>query len=230
MIGGHYSMGKDKNWKKVKDYVGSQKLKLGPYYTFNLLNAPRHILFSYSRYKFAARLIGEVPKVNILELGCNEGLGTLLLAEDSHKVTAVDFDADAILWAKSNLEIKDNIIFKCDDFLGKNYGKYNVVIALDVIEHIPKEREIDFFRTLVNNLSDDGYCIIGTPNITASQYSSEPSKMGHVNLFNAERLRDTVGQYFKNVFLFSMNDEVVHTGFYPMSHYLIALGCGMKHL
>ena len=49
-------------------------------------------------------------------------------------------------------------------------------------------------------LNDDGYCIIGTPNISASQYSSEPSKIGHVNLFSAERLRDTARQYFKNVF------------------------------
>lgn len=221
-------MCKDDSWKKIKDYISSQRVELGPYFTYNLLHAPRHLLFSFSRYKFAARLIGESPSVNILELGCNEGLGTLLLAESLHRVTAVDFDKDAIQWAKSNLEKKDNIVFKHDDFLGKSYGKYDVVVALDVIEHIPKERETDFFRTVTTNLNSDGYCIIGTPNITASQYSSEPSKMGHVNLFSAERLRDTIRQYFKNVFLFGMNDEVVHTGFYPMSHYLIALGCGKR--
>ena len=221
-------MHKDENWGKIKNHISSQRIELGPYFTYNLLNSPRHLLFSFSRYKFAARLIGEFPKVNVLELGCNEGLGTLLLAEDSHNVTGVDFDEDAIQWAKSNLEKKDNIVFKYDDFLGKTYGKYDVVVALDVVEHIPKEREIDFFRTVVSNLNDDGYSIIGTPNITATQYSSEPSKMGHVNLFSAERLRDTLMQYFKNVFLFSMNDEVVHTGFYSMSHYLIALGCGKK--
>ena len=27
---------------------------------------------------------------------------------------------------------------------------------------------------------------------------------------------------------FSMNDEVVHTGFYPMAHYFFALCCGKK--
>jgi len=31
--------------------------------------------------------------------------------------------------------------------------------------------------------------------------------------------------YFNNVFLFSMNDEVVHTGFNKMAHYLIAICC-----
>ena len=35
-------------------------------------------------------------------------------------------------------------------------------------------------------------------------------------------------KYFENSFLFSMNDEVVHTGFGPMAHYLIILGVGLK--
>mgnify|MGYP007028595943 CR=1 FL=1 len=36
------------------------------------------------------------------------------------------------------------------------------------------------------------------------------------------------GRFFDNVFLFSMNDEVVHTGFTPMAHYLFALCVGPK--
>ena len=35
-------------------------------------------------------------------------------------------------------------------------------------------------------------------------------------------------QFFHNVFVFSMNDEVVHTGYFPMAHYLLALGCTLK--
>ena len=27
-------------------------------------------------------------------------------------------------------------------------------------------------------------------------------------------------KFFHNVFVFSMNDEVIHTGFQPMAHYL----------
>ena len=216
----------DSSWKEVKNYIGTQKMELGSHSTYILLHG--HLLFTLSRHKFAARLIGESPKVNILDLGCSEGLGTLLLAGDFHVATGVDFDEEAIQWAQSNLEEGSNISFKHDDFLDKVYGEFDVVVALDVIEHIPMEREEEFFQTVTSNLNDDGYCIIGTPNITASQYSSEPSRIGHINLFSAEKLRDTVRMYFKNVFLFGMNDEVVHTGFYPMSHYLIALGCGKR--
>jgi len=35
-------------------------------------------------------------------------------------------------------------------------------------------------------------------------------------------------RHFENVFLFSMNDEVVHTGFTPLAHYLFALCVGPR--
>ncbi len=35
-------------------------------------------------------------------------------------------------------------------------------------------------------------------------------------------------KYFENVFLFGMNDEVLHTGMYPMASYIMALGCGKR--
>jgi hypothetical protein len=69
-------------------------------------------------------------------------------------------------------------------------------------------------------------CIIGTPNIEASRYASPQSQVGHINLKNHLELRKLLADHFENVFVFSMNDEVVHTGFYPMAHYLFAVGVG----
>ncbi len=217
-----------KRWKKVKKVFGSHCMSLGQTYTYHMFHMPRYLLFMYARYKFCAKMVGENPKVKILELGCGEGMGTMLLAEHGHKVTAVDFDKDAIEWARSNFKEKKNITFMYDDFLGKIYEDYDVVISLDVIEHISKKQEKKLFKTIIDNLHNDGYCIIGTPNITALKYQSEPSRVGHVNLFSAQRLKNTMRKYFKNVFLFGMNDEVIHTGFYPMCQYIIVLGCGKK--
>ena len=103
------------------------------------------------------------------------------------------------------------------------------IVSLDVIEHVDKSDEEAFFKTIITNLEDHGVCIIGTPNENSSQHASESSKKGHVNLFTAERLYNALSQYFHNVFLFGMNDEVVHTGFYPMCHYLLAIGCGIRN-
>ena len=219
-------------WSRVKRYItkemGPTKIELGTYFAFNLWNTPRHLIFALSRYKFAAKLIGETPKRKVLELGCSEGLGTLILGESGHKVVGVDFDSEAIKWAKANLERKGNLSFKCDDFLGKTYGVFDAIISLDTVEHIPTAQEQEYFQTLTKNLATDGICILGTPNITSAKYASKQTKMGHVNLYSAERLRDSGTKYFRNVFVFGMNDEIVHTGYYPMSQYLIMLGCGKK--
>ena len=49
-----------------------------------------------------------------------------------------------------------------------------------------------------------------------------------MNLFDAARLRKTMERYFRGVFMFGVNDELVHTGFYPMAHQLICVGSGRK--
>jgi len=54
------------------------------------------------------------------------------------------------------------------------------------------------------------------------------SLAGHINLKSAATLRESLARRFTNVFIFSMNDEVVHTGFTPMAHYLFALCTGVR--
>lgn len=70
--------------------------------------------------------------------------------------------------------------------------------------------------------------IIGMPSHESQAYASPQSKAGHVNCKSGKDLKALMRHYFNQVFLFSMNDEVVHTGFYPMAHYLIAVCCGKR--
>ncbi len=43
-------------------------------------------------------------------------------------------------------------------------------------------------------------------------------------IFDSERLEKIMSKRFKKVILFSMNDEIVHTGYHAMAHYLICVG------
>ena len=61
------------------------------------------------------------------------------------------------------------------------------------------------------------------PSLESQIYASEGSKIGHVNCQSGDVLKNNLKKYFHNVFIFSMSDEVVHTGFTPMAHYLLAL-------
>lgn len=215
----------DETWRAVKEALGEHSLQLGPYFANQALNSPRHLLFSLSRYKFAAKLLPIDSTVKVLELGCGEGLGTMMLAERGHTILGVDFDDDAVAHAQKTLT-RPNVSFQQSDFLGKKFGVFDAVVSLDVIEHIAEPRDKVYVETITSNLSDEGFCVIGTPNDTATQYASKYSQIGHVNMFTAEKLYALLKPNFRNVFLFGMNDEVVHTGFYPMANYLLAVGCG----
>jgi 2-polyprenyl-3-methyl-5-hydroxy-6-metoxy-1,4-benzoquinol methylase len=220
----------DENWSTIKkgvnEIITGKEFTLGPYFLNQLLHDPRHLLFTMSRYKFAARMLPVGEKISILELGCNEGLGTQLLSQDGHRITAVDADTDAINSAR---EIpNEKVTFLNENFLGKKYGSFDAVVSIDVVEHINKKQEYVFFETIIKNLNQHGFCIIGTPNITAKKYASKYSNIGHINLYSAERLQKTMSKYFEHVFIFGMNDETLHTGYYSMCHYIFALGVERK--
>jgi len=213
-------------WQDVKNRLGQANIALGPYFSYQLTHTPRRVLFSLSHYKFAAKLIGEGKKV--LEVGCSEGLGTVFIAENAKEVVAIDIDMDAIAIADKNFA-SPKIKFMHQDILEAKIDLFDAIVSYDVLEHIFPENEALFFTALCNNLSSFGICIIGTPNLAADCYSSEISRLGHVNVFDWERLKTTMEQYFHQVFIFSANDEVIHTGFYPMAHYLIAVAVCKKN-
>ncbi len=217
----------DKVWAAIKNDLKNNSLKLGPYFSYQMLNTPRHMLFTLSRYKFAAKLLPRARNTKVLELGCQEGVGTIMLGEAGQQVLGIDFDKEAILYAQKQIK-KDNITFRYADFIGKKFGKFSAVVSLDVIEHIRPEQEDKFLKTVCMNLDRSGFALLGTPNITAKQYASKYSTAGHVNLYSVERLESLLRKYFENVFIFGMNDEVVHTGFYPMCHYIMAVACGLR--
>lgn len=215
-------------WMEHGAVLQDKPFTFGPYFSYQLRKTPRHILFALSRYKFAQKMIG--PGKTILELGCSEGLGAHYLAEFSSHTRGIDFDERAIRWAKSDLE-RDTLKFDCDDFIGKTYGQYDAIVSFDVIEHIYEENAQDFVNTVTRNLKPlGGVALIGTPNLEAEKYSSTSSAGGHTTVYSHDSLRLLLEQHFHNVFIFSMNDEVIHTGFAPMAQYLLALCAAKKHV
>lgn len=218
-------MSKEKDlWMRTADInPDEQGFTLGPYFTDFVMHDMKHCVFTLSRYKFAMKML---PKnASVLELGCSDGIGTMMLKESAKEVVGVDFDERTIEWAKAHLS-DDKLTFKCADIMEESFGKFDAVISLDVIEHIYPENEEKYMSALLNNLSENGICIIGTPNITAEKYATKNEQ--HVNLYSGERLHDTFSKYFHNVFSFGMNDEVLHTGYAPMCHYLFVVACNPK--
>ena len=72
---------------------------------------------------------------------------------------------------------------------------------------------IAYLANLCDSLTDDGLLIIGTPSLESQLYASPLSKEGHINCKSSDELKALLEKYFTHVFMYSMNDEVVHTGF-----------------
>lgn len=221
-------------WDKVTSLNVKEAITLGPIYTEFLLSDPKCFGFVLARYKFAAKMLAR--KKSILEVGCGEGVGAMMLAcETPARVVGIDFDQRQIDQADRNLrqpfdrfrpKDKGRLGYLCRDFVKdvNDVGRFDGLVSVDVIEHVPAGDDEDRFLSRCRDiLIDDGVAIIGTPNDFASAYASERSQIGHINLFTPDRYVETLERYFSNVFLMSMNDEVVHTGFNKMAHYLMAI-------
>jgi 2-polyprenyl-3-methyl-5-hydroxy-6-metoxy-1,4-benzoquinol methylase len=188
---------------------------------------PKHLLFTLSRYKFVAKMLAD--REHVLEIGCADAFGTRIVLQAVKKLTATDFDATFVEDVLERMD--ERWSFEClqHDLLERALpGSYDAAYALDVIEHIPKEQELRFVENIVKSLTPQGVLILGSPSLESQAYASALSKVGHVNCKDARGLRGLMRQFFHNVFVFSMNDEVVHTGYFPMAHYLLALGCSVK--
>jgi 2-polyprenyl-3-methyl-5-hydroxy-6-metoxy-1,4-benzoquinol methylase len=188
---------------------------------------PRRLLFVLARYKFAAKMFTGLNKV--LEVGCADAFGTRLVRQEVPHVVACDFDPVFIERNRACNSKRWPIDFRVHDMLeGPLAEKFEAVYAIDVIEHIQAAQELVFVGNMVRSLQPRGLCLIGTPSLQSQAYASPPSKEGHVNCKEGPGLRELMAQFFHHVFIFSMNDEVVHTGFTPMAHYLWALCCQRK--
>jgi hypothetical protein len=67
---------------------------------------------------------------------------------------------------------------------------------------------------MVSSLEPHGIAIVAMPSLESQAYASPISRAGHVNCKTMPELRSFLELHFHNVFVFSMNDEVVHTGYH----------------
>ena len=183
---------------------------------------PKRICFQMSRYKFVAKMLEGKQKV--LEVGCADGQGSKIVRQHVGELIAVDSDPVAIERAKALASTRWTIQFRLGDIMNvhvaseEEWHSYDAVYSLDVFEHIADDTR------LLGKLSICApVCIIGTPSKESQTYASAISKAGHVNCVTKEELRAKCLRRWTHVFMFGMNDEVVHTGFGPMSNYLFAL-------
>jgi cyclopropane fatty-acyl-phospholipid synthase-like methyltransferase len=191
------------------------------------LDDPKRLAFIFARYKFVAKMLQGCARV--LEVGCGDAFFSRIVRQEVDHLMAVDFDAELVADARDRGSDRWPIEVKVHDMLdGPVEGAFDGAYSLDVLEHISVADEDRFLSNMVASLDPHGTVIIGMPSLQSQAYASAHSKIGHVNCKDQHDFKRLMQKYFHNVYVFSMNDEVVHTGYHAMAHYNLVLCCGKR--
>ena len=210
----------------INNKYGIAEMGLMSSFTWN--SDPKRLLFVLSRYKAVSKFLANYQ--DVLEVGCGDAFGSRIVAQNTGNLDVTDIDKKLLANAE---QINRNSPFPINtfwhDFLeGPTTKKYNGIYLLDVLEHIDPNCEDNFVGNIVNSLLVNGTLIIGIPSLESQKYASYESKRGHINCKSQDGLKSFLGNFFNSVYMMSMNDEVLHTGYGPMSHYLFALCTSIK--
>lgn len=197
-------------------------IQLGLLKSREWISDPRRFLFSQARYKFTAKMLS--GRKRVLEVGCGDAFNAPIVMQEVAHLTVTDFDPEFIASARAQRPPEYPYEAIAHNFLdGRLAQKFDAAYLLDVLEHIPAGDERLFIGNIMASLTDDGVMIVGMPSLESQAYASEGSKAGHINCKSAPDLKALMQDFFRAVFMFSMNDEIVHTGYHKMAHYIFAL-------
>ena len=186
-----------------------------------------YYLYCFSRYKFVSRILKN--KKNVAEFGSSEGFCSPIVAKSVKKLTLIDNFIPFVEEGKKFIKRFKNIKFLLQDFYDLNSkNKFDAIYSLDTLEHLDKKKDSFFFKAIIKNLTKNGVCIIGMPTLEYQKYTNKINKIGHINCKTESELRKICDKYFYNTFIFTMNDEIISTGFSKMSTYIFAICTGKK--
>ena len=131
---------------------------------------------------------------DVLDAGCGEGFGTVLLAETAHAVLGIDYAAEPVAianaaYGRPGLEFRQLDVHQAAA-LGR---RFDLVTNFQVVEHLPDP--VPFVRALRDVLAPSGRLMLTTPNRLTS-VSENPV---HLREYTADELRSLLQPIFGEV-------------------------------
>lgn len=150
------------------------------------------------------KALEHVEGLNVLEIGCGEGLGASILAEKAASVVAVDYSPHALRLARER-HAKDNIRFTMMEVPPLDFGDsaFDVVVCFQMIEHLRDPAQL--LTEIVRVLDDSGTALIATVNKDET-VSDNPY---HLHEFTADEFQTLLQRFFGRVTIYGVfGDEL----------------------
>lgn len=128
-------------------------------------DSPEHVAFMKEELRGLLAPLLPVPDAQaVLDIGCGMGFALLALRDIGFSnLLGVDMDAEQVLSArKFNLniiQVEDTI-----EFLQKHPEQFDIVIMMDVLEHVPVGEQICMMRAVNGALRANGRVLLQVPN------------------------------------------------------------------
>ncbi len=111
-------------------------------------------------HKQALRLIR--PQMNLLDIGCAQGLFVKKAADKGAKAYGFDINPDLIKIGRDEYSLK-TIFCACLENLNDFFGqKFDLITLIDVLEHLPNPKQ--YLEKVKNHLKESGIIFVSLPN------------------------------------------------------------------
>ena len=219
---GNYNKDQKKYAKLVqKMYAENPEISLPSEYASFFKENLLRLLIRLARYKHVMRLLGDSDRV--LEIGCGSGVGAVFLAQKCSHVTGIDVKKVEIEEAKK-IKRRNNVAFLQKDFFDlPAVGKWDAIIAMDVIEHLQPKILKKFLKKTRQHLTPKGLVFLGTPSKASWPLQGPLSQASHEKCYTQAELSKLLHQSFRRVLIFGMIDEVLQTSHADMTWYYLAI-------
>jgi SAM-dependent methyltransferase len=164
----------------------------------HVLSASDHVLRLIHLKAYADAAV-QCAGRTVLDVGCNDGYGTVILAPGARSVAGVDVSSHAIESARRRPGA-EAIDFRVVGGAGLPFPdeSFDVVTAFQVIEHVPDPRS--FIAELRRIVRVGGVVLITTPNAAIRlDPGMTPWNPYHVREFTADELRSELASTFEDV-------------------------------
>ena len=140
----------------------------------------------------------------VLEIGSGSGYGANRIADVATSVLCIDKDKTSIEKSKIIFQ-KKNIQFICTGIEQFHpHQQFDVIISLQVIEHISPHHLDQYLRTIQASLKSNGICIFSTPNAPRSSYNENPY---HYIEYSGDAVHNILLKYFAEVKLYGVTGD-----------------------